>query len=799
VECSKSARCEFTGQEQRDAGEQDRVFLSDEKPLGRALQGPGAKGAGGHEAIRGLWDHPLASVPLVRRRPLDPRRIASEGAAGRQSGQVGGNDRGQVAADERSRGLSIELGRRRSLPDYNKSSGGTVYSYVNGTYDSSRSSSKGVLWRRNRALTDNDLRLSKRLTLLLGLGDPDGEPQGCPKEAERVSRSMPANGLGLATMIKSRIKRFQTRSREPSAEESQRGVMIEPVYDFYTFEDKRLHTRRMDDSVFHHRAKPTEPTRLGAEAEADMNSESLSDSDDSDASSQESPRPCKVKFDVDSPSPRRAFCRRWSDPSCTAGEALASSTGAASSSSRGLAWKNRPRFTSNRNVEAVARWGELTGKLMHTRLLDFATAAAKLRYKTRLTGARTSGGLVLGSARGRARAVVKQAWQLAKLVNKETRDAFDSGWGKKGFLVELFSQEYVDTLALFARSASKICAVQPSLVEARAPCKIFGDIHGQFRDLLLIFRAFGSPDERDAPMFVFNGDFVDRGEHQLEVIGLLLAFKVLLPEKVWLVRGNHEFRFMNERYGFLDECNQRLGSFGPKLFELFHLAFDVMPVACLISDRILCVHGGIGEGNFKVDDIRGIRRPLNDDNTDAWVHNLLWSDPIEDDTDKSDVFGVHASPRGGAVSTFGWNVTKSFCARNGLGLIIRSHQSKRDSLGIDIMHDNLLMRVFTARDYEGHGNDGAVLLVKPASDAQPRGGVLLVRPQVLRSVAKGKRARAAQKARRRAEAQAAALAAGERSAVGGGGSGPDSDSESEDEDDGPAFESTRSLRRGVPG
>jgi diadenosine tetraphosphatase ApaH/serine/threonine PP2A family protein phosphatase len=410
---------------------------------------------------------------------------------------------------------------------------------------------------------------------------------------------------------------------------------------------------------------------------------------------------------------------------------------------------------------------------------------------------------VLASARGRARAVVQQAWHLARHVNKESRDAFDSSWGKKGFLVELFSQEYVDTLALFARSARKICSVQPSLVEARAPCKIFGDIHGQFRDLLLLFRAFGSPDEVDAPMFVFNGDFVDRGEHQLEVIGLLLAFKVLLPEKVWLVRGNHEFRFMNERYGFLDECKERLGSFGPKLFELLHLAFDVMPVACLISDRILCVHGGIGQGDFKVDDIRGIRRPLNDDKLEMWVNNLLWSDPIEDDNEQSDVFGVHASPRGGTVSTFGWNVTKSFCARNGLGLIVRSHQSKQDSLGIDIMHDNLLMRVFSARDYEGHGNDGAVLLVKPANDGQLPGGLLLVRPQVLRSVAKGRKARAASKdkdrspgRRRRGLKQAPEQ---QSSAAGGTDLDSDPDEDEDDDDDGPAFESTRTMRHSQRG
>merc|ERR1719160_1519330 len=90
------------------------------------------------------------------------------------------------------------------------------------------------------------------------------------------------------------------------------------------------------------------------------------------------------------------------------------------------------------------------------------------------------------------------------------------------------------------------------------------------------------------------------------------------------------------------------------------------------------------------------------------------------------------SPRGATTARFGWDVTKGFCARNGLSLIVRSHQSKRSSPGFDVMHENLLVRVFSARDYEGHGNDGAVLFVRKSDQH----GLLKVRPQVLRSVTK---------------------------------------------------------------
>merc|ERR1719230_2372316 len=120
--------------------------------------------------------------------------------------------------------------------------------------------------------------------------------------------------------------------------------------------------------------------------------------------------------------------------------------------------------------------------------------------------------------------------------------------------------------------------------------------------------------------------------------------------------------------------------------------------------------------------------------SESWIMNLLWSDPIEDDDQSVDeVFGVHPSPRGGGTARFGWNVTKMFCARNGLSLIVRSHQSKQGSPGFDVMHESLLMRVFSARDYEGHGNDGAVLLVTYKDDKEE---MLSVRPQVLRSTTK---------------------------------------------------------------
>mgnify|MGYP000152925733 CR=1 FL=1 len=51
--------------------------------------------------------------------------------------------------------------------------------------------------------------------------------------------------------------------------------------------------------------------------------------------------------------------------------------------------------------------------------------------------------------------------------------------------------------------------------------------------------------------YIFNGDFVDRGPHQLEVVALLFALKIVYPERVFLIRGNHEFRSVNGQVEFI--------------------------------------------------------------------------------------------------------------------------------------------------------------------------------------------------------------------------------------------------------
>ncbi|KAL0370237.1 UNVERIFIED_CONTAM: Serine/threonine-protein phosphatase BSL3 [Sesamum angustifolium] len=110
-------------------------------------------------------------------------------------------------------------------------------------------------------------------------------------------------------------------------------------------------------------------------------------------------------------------------------------------------------------------------------------------------------------------------------------------------------------------SAERIFASEPSVLQLKAPIKIFGDLHGQFGDLMRLFDEYGSPSTAGDIAYIdylFLGDYVDRGQHSLETITLLLALKVEHPHQIHLIRGNHEAADINALFGFRIECIERM-------------------------------------------------------------------------------------------------------------------------------------------------------------------------------------------------------------------------------------------------
>lgn len=188
-----------------------------------------------------------------------------------------------------------------------------------------------------------------------------------------------------------------------------------------------------------------------------------------------------------------------------------------------------------------------------------------------------------------------------------------------------------------------------------------GDIHGQYGDLLRLFEYGGFPPEAN---YLFLGDYVDRGKQSLETICLLLAYKIKYPENFFLLRGNHECASINRIYGFYDECKRR---FNVRLWKVFTDCFNCLPVAALIDDKILCMHGGLSPDLTNLDQIRNLSRPT--DVPDAGLLcDLLWSDPSRE------MKGWGMNDRGVSY-TFGPDKVAEFLMQHDMDLVCRAHQA----------------------------------------------------------------------------------------------------------------------------
>ncbi|KAL4164530.1 hypothetical protein KRP22_004396 [Phytophthora ramorum] len=275
--------------------------------------------------------------------------------------------------------------------------------------------------------------------------------------------------------------------------------------------------------------------------------------------------------------------------------------------------------------------------------------------------------------------------------------------------------------------------LEPNVVSVpqRAATYVFGDIHGQFYDLMQLVDAAGVAElaDRDVQL-VFLGDYVDRGAFSCEVMLYLLLLKIRFSDKVVLLRGNHECESISSFYGFRSECRVK---YGISVYYHFLSCFQAMPVAAILSTsrgRIMCVHGGISPELKTIEDIQKIDR-RREVPTTGILCDLLWSDPqtphgVQVDAEVDTRASWEPNQARGCSYYFNAAAMFEFLADNQLLSLLRAHEyedegymfhfSSEEFQKLDKRRDKSmppLITVFSAPNYcDSYANTAAYLFFR---------------------------------------------------------------------------------------
>ena len=299
----------------------------------------------------------------------------------------------------------------------------------------------------------------------------------------------------------------------------------------------------------------------------------------------------------------------------------------------------------------------------------------------------------------------------------------------KGYDIDLITEHFKNEGRLdrqcitdILRNASQLLASESNLIEIEAPCVIFGDLHGQFYDFVNILCDYPQPSDTH---MLFLGDYVDRGYFGCENVFLLMAMKVTYPDKIHLLRGNHECRLMTAYFNFKQEV---LHKYSESVYNEIMKTFDCLPICALLKSELgkfFCVHGGISPNLNTLSDINKFNR-FREPPSAGLFCDLLWADPL----DESVYFRLSEKQKQewqkisftdnkvrGCSYSYGFQGVDDFLKRNDITSIIRAHEVQKEGCNLhyfnrdDITHP-LVMTLFSAPNYcDVYDNDGAVLVL----------------------------------------------------------------------------------------
>lgn len=208
---------------------------------------------------------------------------------------------------------------------------------------------------------------------------------------------------------------------------------------------------------------------------------------------------------------------------------------------------------------------------------------------------------------------------------------------------------------------------------------VIGDIHGDIVTLtLLLEKGNIGTHLKEGGKIIFLGDYVDRGEYQVETILFLMTLQLRFKDRVVLLRGNHEPPdwLLPYPHDFPLYVRSRFPENWREIYRVFLEIFDKLPSVCVSESGIIMLHGGI---SVKKISLKFYRTPDKD-----MLTEILWNDPMNEE-------GYRPSYRG-AGYLFGPDITAKFLNENSLSLIIRGHEPAN---GYHYRHGGKIITLFS--------------------------------------------------------------------------------------------------------
>lgn len=223
---------------------------------------------------------------------------------------------------------------------------------------------------------------------------------------------------------------------------------------------------------------------------------------------------------------------------------------------------------------------------------------------------------------------------------------------------------------------------EPAFLRLKGSIIVAGDTHG---DVIISKEIFKKFVDESLDYLIFLGDYIDRAPYDvgysLHNINFLINIKAKYPNKIFLLKGNHESNYAIPCYPY--EFEEEVNKFFPDLYKKYIKVFREMPLAAMLNN-VFASHGGIL--------INGRIEEINKNDFTA-IEYLTWSDPS--------ITNLYR----GAGYPFDEKDLENFLERIGAKAFIRGHDYNLNGI---IVYKKCLT-IFSSRMYKDRGNKGILI------------------------------------------------------------------------------------------